>query len=241
MTDSLDSGGLRAWGRFTSLAFGAGAVFIGQTVALAALGWWYGLGVAELAKIGSDGVSVTLIIMVSTPIEVAALVLLAQRTGNDALRYLGLVMPTRGQVVFGVAAVIALIVVGNTVSWLAGRDIVTSFQSDIVRTAGAAGWLPLLWFAIVVVGPIGEEVLFRGFIFRSWLRKPNDTWPAIIVTGALFALLHVQYDWFVIGQVFAFGLLLGWMRWATGSTILTILLHALINFEGMIESMLLSQ
>jgi membrane protease YdiL (CAAX protease family) len=47
----------------------------------------------------------------------------------------------------------------------------------------------------------------------------------------------VQYDWYVIAQIFIFGLLLGWMRWATGSTLLTILLHALINTEGMLETL----
>ncbi len=89
---------------------------------------------------------------------------------------------------------------------------------------------------MVVATPIGEEILFRGFLFRGWLQSPRDVWPVIVVTSLLWALIHVQYDWYVIGQVFAFGLLLGWMRWATGSTILTILLHALINTEGMIET-----
>ena len=51
-------------------------------------------------------------------------------------------------------------------------------------------------------------------------------------------MIHVQYDWFLIAQVFAFGLLFGWVRWATGSTILTMLLHALVNLEGMIETIL---
>ena len=41
---------------------------------------------------------------------------------------------------------------------------------------------------------------------------------------------------YVIGQIFIFGVLLGWTRWATGSVILTILLHALINAEGMFET-----
>ncbi len=82
---------------------------------------------------------------------------------------------------------------------------------------------------MVVATPIGEEILFRGFLFRGWLQAPRDVWPVIVVTSLLWAIIHVQYDWYVIGQVFAFGLLLGWMRWATGSTILTILLHALIN------------
>ena len=140
--------------------------------------------------------------------------------------------------IFGIAATVALIVVGNALSWLFSRFIVTPFQTDIYRTAAAAGWLPLLWLAVVVVTPIGEETLFRGFLFRGWLRAPRDAWPVIVVTALLWAIIHVQYDWYVIAQVFCFGLLLGWLRWATGSTILTMLLHGLINFEGMLETMI---
>jgi membrane protease YdiL (CAAX protease family) len=88
----------------------------------------------------------------------------------------------------------------------------------------------------VVVTPIGEETLFRGFLFRGWLRTPRDAWPVIVVTAVLWALVHVQYDAYVIAQVFVFGLMLGWLRWATGSTILTMLLHGMINFEGMLET-----
>lgn len=233
-------GGVKAWGRFASLALAIFALLAGQGVSLAAVSWLYGLPLSALPAIGGDGVAVAIIILVSTPLQVGLLIVLAHRAGGDPLHYLALTVPTRGQVAFGVAGVIALIAVGNAVSWLFGRDIVTTFQSDIVRTASTAGWLVLLWIAVVVVAPVGEEILFRGFIFRGWLRTPNDVWPAIVVTAALFAILHIQYDWFVIGQVFCFGLFLGWMRWATGSTLLTVLLHALINFEGMLETMLLS-
>ena len=93
---------------------------------------------------------------------------------------------------------------------------------------------------MVVATPIGEETLFRGFLFRGWLQSPRDAWPVIILSALLFALIHVQYDWFVTGQVFAFGVLLGWIRWATGSTLLTILLHGVINLEGMIETVVQS-
>jgi membrane protease YdiL (CAAX protease family) len=37
-------------------------------------------------------------------------------------------------------------------------------------------------------------------------------------------------------KVFVYGLVLGWFRWVAGSTILTILLHSLINCEGMLET-----
>ena len=80
--------------------------------------------------------------------------------------------------------------------------------------------------------------MFRGFLFQGWFREPKDAWPAIILTSVVFALMHVQYDWFVIGQVFGFGVLFGWMRWVSGSTLLTMALHAIINCEGMMETLL---
>ena len=67
------------------------------------------------------------------------------------------------------------------------------------------------------MAPIGEETLFRGFLFRGWHHSPRDTWPVILATASLWALIHVQYDPYGIGQVFAYGLLLGRFRWATGS------------------------
>jgi len=98
--------------------------------------------------------------------------------------------------------------------------------------------LPLLWLVVVLVTPVNEELLFRGFLFRGWHRTPRDAWIVIIVTALLWAIIHVQYDLYVIGQVFVCGLILGWFRWATGSTLLTILMHALVNAEGMLETLL---
>jgi membrane protease YdiL (CAAX protease family) len=89
---------------------------------------------------------------------------------------------------------------------------------------------------VVVVAPIGEEILFRGFLFRGWHRSDKDAWAVIIVIALLWALIHLQYDLYDMAQVFAYGLLLGWLRWKTGSTILTILLHGLINFGGLFET-----
>ena len=54
----------------------------------------------------------------------------------------------------------------------------------------------------------------------------------------LWAGLHFQYDWTGILQIFAAGLLLGWVRWRSGSTLLTFLLHAMFNLEGMMETVL---
>ncbi len=238
MTDRQSVSVSRPWGRLSTFGLGFVALLAGQMAALMALTWWQAASIAQLPDLSGDGVAVTLVIFVSTPIQVLLLATFAQRGGGNAIGDLGLKLPSRGEVVFGIICVAALIVAGNIVSWLVGHNVVTSFQSDIYRTAGAAGWLPWiwLWLAVTVVAPIGEEILFRGFLLRGWLRASHEVWPVIVVTALLWAVIHVQYDWYVITQVFSFGLLLGWIRWASGSTILTILLHGLINFEGMVET-----
>ena len=39
-------------------------------------------------------------------------------------------------------------------------------------------------------------------------------------------------------QIFIIGLFLGWVRWTSGSVLLTFFLHALFNLEGTIETVL---
>ena len=224
-------------GRGATLALGVFALLAGQLAALLALTWWFGRSIGHLPDFSGDGAAITLVIAVSTPVEVPLLALFARRTGASAAAYLGLIWPRRGEVVFGVAAP------GRSdrrrqCAELAARARSGHAVSDRhlharrARAAGCSGCGSPSWSST----PIGEEILFRGFLFRGWLQSPRDAWPVIVVTSLLWALIHVQYDWYVIGQIFAFGLLLGWMRWATGSTLLTILLHGLINSEGMFET-----
>jgi uncharacterized protein len=226
------------WGRVTSLGLAIIAMLIGQMVALLVVNWAYGRSLAQLADLAQDGVGVSVIIIVSTPIQVGILMLMARQTRIKVADYLALKLPRRSEVIVGVLVMIGFIVIGNLVSWLLRQPIVTPFQFAIYRTASAAGWLPILWLAVVVVTPIGEEILFRGFLFRGWHRRPGDVWLVIAATSALWAMSHLQYDLFVIVQIFIVGLILGWFRWVSGSVLLTILLHALVNCEGMFETFL---
>ena len=89
--------------------------------------------------------------------------------------------------------------------------------------------------AIVVIAPVGEEVAFRGFLYRGFARPGREV-IAIVSISLAWALLHIQYDWLGMAQIFAAGLMLGWSRWASGSTTLTIVMHVLINAEAMLET-----
>ncbi len=235
--ESAVSGDTGSWGYFATLALGAVALLAGQLAGMAALVSWYGFDLRNVPVLSQHGGAIIVFIFVSAPVQVAILALAAAYKGNIA-EYLGYKLPRRGEVVLCLAILAAMIAVGGAMSWLAGRSVVHRLQADIYQAAVSVGHLPLLLAAVVVLIPIGEETLFRGFLMRGWLRTPRSAWPVIFVTAAMFAIIHVQYDWFLIAQVFAFGVLFGWARWATGSTLLTMMLHALVNLEGMLETFL---
>jgi len=228
---------IKPWGVVATFVLGAIALLAGQISGIATLSAWHGLNLGDIATVSQDGGAIVLFICISAPVQLVVLIVAAAYKG-EAAAYLGYKLPRRSEVVVGVAAVAALIVVGDVANWLVGRNIVDRFQTDIYQAATNANILPLLLVAITIFIPVTEESLFRGFLFRGWLREPRHAWPVIVFTAGLFAIIHVQYDWFLIAQVFAFGVLFGWMRWATGSTILTMLLHGLVNLEGMIETIL---
>jgi hypothetical protein len=58
----------------------------------------------------------------------------------------------------------------------------------------------------------------------------------VILLSAVWALFHVQYEWFFVGEIFVLGLAFGWLRWLSGSTLLTIMLHATVNGLAMLEA-----
>ena len=225
----------RSWGIFSTFCLGAVALVVSQLSGVAALIEWYGLEARNVSTMTAHGGAIVLFIFVTAPVQVVMLALAAGAKGSVA-GYLGYKLPTRGEFMFSIVVLAVMIAIGDAASWLAGRGVVDRFQTDIYESAKSVSALPLLIVAIAVLVPVSEETLFRGFLMRGWLRPGKSAWPAILVTAALFAIIHVQYDWFLILQVFAFGVLFGWTRWATGSTILTMMLHALVNLEGMVET-----
>jgi membrane protease YdiL (CAAX protease family) len=226
----------KCWGRWATLGLGVVAALIAQIPGLIACFFRYGTDLAQWGAIGSDSIAVILTVCLSTPVQVALLALFARRTGMTVANYLGLTIPRKREVALVLGVVAIVIAADYGLSWLGGQDIAPPFQRNIIQSASAAGALPGLFLTIVVVAPIGEETLFRGFLFRGWNRSSADAWFAIVATAALWTALHVQYDVFVLAQVFALGLVLGWIRWKTGSTVPTILLHMLLNGASVIET-----
>lgn len=84
--------------------------------------------------------------------------------------------------------------------------------------------LPLVLSGLVV--PLGEEVFFRGFAYPV-LRNRIGVWPAIILTGLVFALLH--FDVFGLLALTAAGIALTFLYERTGSLWSVVIAHGVWN------------
>ena len=223
-----------SWGVWATLGWLVVAFVLSAIAAIAGYSLWLQERPPPDSK-AFDGMIVAIGAIVSVPVQVVVLAFAARLRGWDAPTYLGLTWPRRGEIIVAMVCVIALELALSLLLWITGNDLVTPFQVEAYRTAREAGALLWLLVAIVVFAPVGEEIAFRGFLYRGLVR-PGRELPAIVLIALVWALMHIQYDWIGILQVFAIGLLLGWIRWATGSTILTIAMHMVINLEAMIET-----
>ena len=75
------------------------------------------------------------------------------------------------------------------------------------------------------VAPVVEELTFRGLGFS--LLAPYGKWVAILGTGILFGAWHGLIV--ALPILAGFGVVLGWLRYRTGSVYPPILLHAIFN------------
>ena len=69
------------------------------------------------------------------------------------------------------------------------------------------------------------ELFFRGFVF-SGLRRLG-AWPAVLLSALLFALAHASI--YRLMPTFILGVVLGILRWRSGSVVPGMAMHAINN------------
>ncbi|QOJ30113.1 MAG: CPBP family intramembrane metalloprotease [Ignavibacteriales bacterium] len=94
------------------------------------------------------------------------------------------------------------------------------------RMEGFLDYLIII-LVVAVVPSIAEELMFRGYIQRSFELRYKPFWAAVI-TAFFFSIFHVNPAG-VIG-LFAIGLFLGFAAYKTDSMLTPVVLHFLNNF-----------
>jgi hypothetical protein len=217
------------WGILMTVVWTVATIVVIGIASVAVIAVWFPDAMVGSSEFVNDARAFGILFFVSVVAEVAVLAIAARLAGWPATDYLGLVLPERRAAMISVVAVVAFVLAFDAFTYLVGKQIVTPFQVDLYKNATASNSLPLMWLTLVVAAPLGEEVMFRGFLYRGWAQTERAVIPAIIVISVFWAIIHTQYDWFGIVQIFLIGLLLGWVRWRSGSTLLTTVLHGLIN------------
>lgn len=84
----------------------------------------------------------------------------------------------------------------------------------------------LAFITLVIIAPVAEELLFRGYLFGKLL-KSVPVWAAVIATSLLFAAVHGA--WNLAFDTFALSIVLCLLRLSTGSLWAPMLLHMTKN------------
>lgn len=118
--------------------------------------------------------------------------------------------------------------------WLLPADRLEMLEGFSERIAAFLKAVPL-WgrlLALALVPAVCEELFFRGWLYAAIATRCRAV-GTIVITGTLFGVLHVVVRDSVLWERFFptcfLGLILGVVRWRTGSVLPGILLHVLHN------------
>jgi membrane protease YdiL (CAAX protease family) len=83
---------------------------------------------------------------------------------------------------------------------------------EMIRQNSDDPWTWVIIFTAILGAAVIEELIFRAFVQTALLRMLGSAWLAVIITSAIFALVHRANDavpWHAIPALFVLGLAIG--------------------------------
>ena len=182
----------------------------------------------QLHELVTRGGNVAAGAIVACPAVLAVLWAATRIARQRFKEYLALNWPRRDELVHGLAISLAFLLGWLLLSYLTGHPT-PAFVIDSYRTAQADGLLWLLLIGFCVAAPVTEEFVVRGLMYRGWSQSFLGPVGAIVLSSALWALIHTQYSWYYVCQIFLVGLIFGHLRRRSGSTWLAVIAHGFFN------------
>lgn len=87
----------------------------------------------------------------------------------------------------------------------------------------------LIFISIGLLGPIIEEIIFRGVLLERLIFSTVGSIGAIGISSLTFALFHFHYSPIQMFSIFAFGVFLGLVKLKTSNIVYPIAIHSLGN------------
>jgi hypothetical protein len=89
----------------------------------------------------------------------------------------------------------------------------------------------LLGLVVVILGPVAEELAFRGFLMPLLIRSLGAA-GGVILTGFIFGSIHgyeYEWSWRYMLLISLVGCVLGWAKYKTKSTAASAFMHSTFN------------
>jgi len=180
------------------------------------------IGMADLwVSIGFQGVMLAMVLFVMAPRARAVDWLGLRWPGWSALFFLAPVSVVAMWLVFG------MLEAGGFIKWLESLGVDTMQDSvRALKKGDDAGFLILMRFSAIVVAPLCEEVVFRGYLYGVAKRYCGPL-AAAVCSALVFSAAHGSLV--ALLPLALFGLLLAWLYERTGSLWAPIAAHAFFN------------
>ncbi len=159
------------------------------------------------------------------------LMMVKARRGETIGQYLELKSISKKTVLVMLAITIGFIAVTSGINYILRQPM----DSDYMNNAYVNTSLPFVfWLAMVLFAPIFEEVFIRGFLFIGFRQSRLGATGAIILTAVVWALLHIQYNYYEMMLIFFLGIVLGIVRHKTDSLWSPLIIHSFNNLLAMV-------
>ena len=187
----------------------------------------------------NDGTVVSLSIIIGCILLVAISVLLIRVRGGNVKQYLAL-KPFSWTVGIGLLGLLLIFMIGSqALTYLLDKSPLV-FVDPLYQSVSSV-WL--LIFAMVIVAPIYEELIFRGLLWSAiaeqfsgaTYKEHRGAVVASLVTSVIFAVIHLQYGIYEISTIVVLALIFCYARIKSGSLMLPMLLHIINNGAAMAQ------
>ena len=185
----------------------------------------------------NDGTVVSFSIIIGCLLLIAISVLLIRVRGGNVRQYLAL-KPFSWAVGVGMLGLLLIFMIGSqALTYLLDKSPLV-FVDPLYQSVSSV-WL--LIFAMVIVAPIYEELIFRGLLWSAIVEQfsaadyieHRGAVVASLVTSLIFAVIHLQYGLYEISTIVVLALIFCYARIKSGSLVLPMLLHIISNGVAM--------
>jgi uncharacterized protein len=175
------------WGILATLGWALLAMVAAGFVEYAFLTAWRSMGPRAITE--HNGTFLALRLCISYAAQIITLSLVIRLRGCSVKEYFGLISPQFRPVVLGAAFVITFLLISHGAVYALGGSFVSAVHSEIYQSARDTGGLPVLWVTYLAAAPVGDELMYRGFLFRGLSASRLGVTGTIILTSLIWSLI----------------------------------------------------